>query len=84
MEFSQKQKKAITWWRQSEKQAVICDGAVRSGKTLAIGLGFFLWATASFQGRQFALCGKTAGAVRHAGGGSGGEEKYLFPVRRTG
>lgn len=54
----------MTWWRNSDRQAVICDGAVRSGKTLAMGLGFFLWATASFREQQFALCGKTAGAVR--------------------
>ena len=64
MRFSEKQKEAITWWRRGEEQAVICDGAVRSGKTLAIGLGFFLWATANFRGEKFALCGKTTGAVR--------------------
>lgn len=64
MKFSEKQKRAMTWWKNSDKQAVICDGAVRSGKTLAVGVGFFLWATACFQGQQFALCGKTAGAVR--------------------
>ncbi len=64
MEFSQKQKIAMTWWRESEKQALICDGAVRSGKTLAMGVGFFLWATAVFRGRDFAICGKTVGAVR--------------------
>lgn len=54
----------MTWWKHSDRQAVICDGAVRSGKTLAMGLGFFLWATASFREQQFALCGKTTGAVR--------------------
>lgn len=54
----------MTWWKHSDRQAVICDGAVRSGKTLAMGLGFFLWATVSFREQQFALCGKTAGAVR--------------------
>ncbi len=64
MKFSQKQKTAMTWWRKSDKQALICDGAVRSGKTLAVGVGFFLWATATFQGRNFAVCGKTVGAVR--------------------
>ena len=64
MEFSQKQKTAMTWWRKSDKQALICDGAVRSGKTLAMGVGFFLWATAAFRGRDFAICGKTVGAVR--------------------
>lgn len=64
MKFSEKQKRAMTWWREREGPAVICDGAVRSGKTLALGLGFFLWATACFQEKQFALCGKTVGAVR--------------------
>ena len=46
------------------KEAIICDGAVRSGKTLAMGLGFFLWAMVSFDGRRFALCGKTIAALR--------------------
>lgn len=44
--------------------ALVCDGAVRSGKTLAMGLGFFLWAMSCFTGRRFALCGKTRGGVR--------------------
>ncbi len=64
MKFSPRQKEAITWWRRKEHQAIICDGAVRSGKTLALGLGFFLWATATFREKDLALCGKTAGAVR--------------------
>ena len=64
MQFSDQQKRAITWWKTGEEQAVICDGAVRSGKTLAVGLGFFLWATATFREKDLAICGKTAGAVR--------------------
>ena len=66
--FSPKQRRAMGWWLpgspDGEKEAIVCDGAVRSGKTLAMGLGFFLWAQASFQGRRFALCGKTIGALR--------------------
>ena len=66
--FSPKQRRAISWWLpggpDATGEALICDGAVRSGKTLAMGLGFFLWAGASFQGRRFALCGKTIGALR--------------------
>ena len=66
--FSPKQRRAIGWWLpggpDATFEALICDGAVRSGKTLAMGLGFFLWAGASFQGRRFALCGKTIGALR--------------------
>lgn len=57
----------MNWWREEETRnldAVICDGAVRSGKTLALGLSFFLWATTCFRSRQFALCGKTVESVR--------------------
>lgn len=66
--FSEKQRKAITWWMPgsatSDREAIVCDGAVRSGKTLAMGLGFFLWAMMSFDRRRFALCGKTIAALR--------------------
>ena len=66
--FSEKQKTAMTWWMEgnphSEKDAIFCDGAVRSGKTLAMGLGFFLWAMSGFEGKKFGICGKTVEAVR--------------------
>jgi PBSX family phage terminase large subunit len=66
--FSQKQRQVLTWWRPGsphrEKQAIICDGAVRSGKTLCTGLSFFCWAMCSFQSRNFALCGRTIQSVR--------------------
>ena len=54
----------MTWWRSERWEAVICDGAVRSGKTFSMGLSFFLWAQARFDGRQFGLCGKTIGSLR--------------------
>ena len=65
--FSPKQRKAMLWWMPGSGggyEAIVCDGAVRSGKTLAMGLGFFLWAQSSFHGQRFALCGKTIGALR--------------------
>lgn len=66
--FSRKQVTAMSWWMPGSlhcsKEAIICDGAVRSGKTLAMGLGFFLWAMVSFDRRRFALCGKTIAALR--------------------
>jgi len=66
--FSPKQRRAMAWWLpgsgEEGYEAIVCDGAVRSGKTLAMGLGFFLWAQATFHGRRFALCGKTIGALR--------------------
>ena len=45
-------------------EAIICDGAVRSGKTLSMGLGFFLWACSSFRGARFGICGKTIASLR--------------------
>ena len=66
--FSPKQRRVMTWWMPGNAdagyEAIVCDGAVRSGKTMAMGLGFFLWAQASFSGQRFALCGKTIGALR--------------------
>lgn len=68
MVFSPKQRRVLTWWRPGspdrEKQAIICDGAVRSGKTLCTGLSFFCWAMCTFHHRNFALCGKTIVSVR--------------------
>ena len=65
--FSRQQRRVLTWWLAPETrglEAVICDGAVRSGKTLCMGLSFFLWAMGCFDGAVFGLCGKTATALR--------------------
>ena len=66
--FSQKQMTALTWWRPGSpheaRDAVICDGAVRSGKTFCLSLGFLLWSMTGFDGQCFALCGKTVAALR--------------------
>ncbi len=66
--FSPKQRQVLRWWSDSApergRDAIICDGAVRSGKTLCLGLSFFLWAMARYRGQQFALCGKTTESVR--------------------
>lgn len=62
--FSKKQLAVLSWWCRGSphyyKDAVICDGAVRSGKTFCAGLSFFLWSMAYFHGQAFGLCGKTA------------------------
>ena len=61
--FSPKQLQVMKWWKQ-DRDAIICDGAVRSGKTLCMGVAFLLWAMICFHDQQFALCGKTIGALR--------------------
>ena len=66
--FSEKQRTVLTWWMPGnahcDKEAIVCDGAVRSGKTLAMGLGFFLWAMVCFDGMRFGVCGKTISSLR--------------------
>ena len=65
--FSEKQRKVITWWLDddtSRRCAIICDGSVRSGKTVSMGVSFILWAMANFDSADFAICGKTITSVR--------------------
>lgn len=68
MNFSPKQLTVLTWWHPASphhgKRVIICDGAVRSGKTFCLGLSFFFWAMAEFHQNQFALCGKTIDSIR--------------------
>ena len=68
MSFSPKQRTVLTWWmpgnRNAKYDAIVCDGAVRSGKTLAMGLGFFLWAMSCFDGKKFGVCGKTIASLK--------------------
>lgn len=68
MQFSRKQLRAMSWWCPDSADAcfdaLICDGAVRSGKTLCMGLGFVCWAMANFQDRSFGICGKTVRSLR--------------------
>ena len=68
LKFSKKQRRVLTWWRPSSPDsgydAILCEGAVRSGKTLCTGLSFFCWAMTCFSQKSFALCGKSVPAVR--------------------
>ena len=66
-EFSHKQLLAMKWWNMrnyGDRDAIICDGAVRSGKTLSMSLGFIFWASKCFKGGSFAMCGKTITSLR--------------------
>ena len=66
--FSKKQLQVLTWWHDraptKDCDALICDGAVRSGKTTCMALSFVAWAFFRFSGCAFALCGKTITCVR--------------------
>lgn len=65
--FSKKQQIIFKWWRMKNTKdydGIICDGAIRSGKTSCMALSFVIWASVKFNGCSFALCGKTIGSLR--------------------
>lgn len=66
--FSEKQLKALTWWCENsphkDKDAIICDGAVRSGKTFCMSISFIAWSFSRFSNMSFAMCGKTIRSLK--------------------
>lgn len=65
--FSKRQLLAMSWWsrpRFKNRDAIICDGSVRSGKTVCMADGFLLWSMRTFNGQNFAICGKTVESLR--------------------
>lgn len=66
--FTTKQLKTLTWWAETSPKkkcnGIICDGAIRSGKTLVMSLSYVLWAMSNFNGYCFGMCGKTIASFR--------------------
>ena len=66
--FSDQQRRLIHWWRPvvraSQNDFVIADGAIRSGKTIAMIIGFLTWSQKMFSGQSFILAGNTMGALK--------------------
>lgn len=56
--ISRKQAKILAF-PYTNYDALICDGAVRSGKTSIMMWAFVQWATENFSGQRFGICGKT-------------------------
>jgi PBSX family phage terminase large subunit len=56
--FSPKQAEILRF-AYNDEETLICDGAVRSGKTIVMTLSFVLWAMTHFNHTNFAICGKT-------------------------
>ena len=61
--LSDKQKQLFRWCYDDKYKAVICDGAVRSGKTVCMVTSFILWAMKEFDGACFGICGKTVASA---------------------
>lgn len=65
--FSPRQNATLFWWTKPEHQnrdGLICDGSIRSGKTVSMAIGFIMWSMASFDNQNFAICGRTIEALR--------------------
>ena len=65
--LSKRQRLAMLWWQQlkfRDRDAIICDGSIRSGKTVCMPVGFFLWSMSQFDGQKFGICGKTIESLR--------------------
>lgn len=58
----------LEWWVEGspyeDKDGIICDGSIRSGKTTVMSLSFVMWAMETFDGENFAMCGKTIQSLR--------------------
>lgn len=57
----------MTWWNRpkfKDYDGIICDGSIRSGKTVSMTVGFILWSMSSFNNQNFAMCGKTIESLR--------------------
>ena len=61
--LSKKQRMLFNWWQPDspvkDADGIIADGAIRSGKTVAMALSFIMWAMESFDGQNFIMAGKT-------------------------
>ena len=66
--ISRRQRIVLTWWipgkKYEDSDGIIADGSIRSGKTSSMGFSFVLWAMSTFNGQNFAMCGKTIESFR--------------------
>lgn len=56
--ISEKQKRILAF-SYSDYDALICDGAIRSGKTRIMTVAFIDWAMRQFSDKRFGICAKT-------------------------
>ena len=87
MPISDKQKKILAF-PYTDYEALICDGAIRSGKTSIMTLSFVDWAMREYSGQRFGICGKTVdSAVKNIVmpyiGTTYAKERYRIQWKRT-
>ena len=57
--ISSKQFEILKFPYMKDYDALICDGAIRSGKTVFCSISFIIWAMSKFNNCNFGICGKT-------------------------
>lgn len=66
--FSKKQKRLISFWQDNSPyqdcDIVIADGAIRSGKTIAMIVSFLTYTISTFKNQNFIIAGKSAGSIK--------------------
>ncbi|WP_295209291.1 PBSX family phage terminase large subunit [Ruminococcus sp.] len=65
--LSENQTFVFRWWLRADLRdydGIICDGAVRSGKTFCLSASFVTWAMTCFDKKLFGLCSKTIVSLR--------------------
>lgn len=66
--FSKKQRQVMNWWMDNTPvhacNGIIADGAIRSGKTVSMSLGFIFWAMETFKEQNFIMAGKTISSFK--------------------
>ena len=64
---SRKQLQVQTWWlaeKIRDKDGIIADGAIRSGKTMCMSMSYITWSMENFDDENFIIAGKTVGSCR--------------------
>ena len=66
--FSKKQLKLLYWWADGspykDRDIMIADGSIRSGKTIACICSFLMFVFLHFTAENFIIAGKTIGALK--------------------
>lgn len=66
--FSKRQRMLLNWWTPGspvrDYDGIIADGAIRSGKTMAMSLSYILWAQHEFDAQNFIMAGKTIASFK--------------------
>ena len=60
---SEKQRKILAFPYTNTYRHIVCNGAIRSGKTSIMIIAFVDWAMRNFDGKAFGICSKTVSTV---------------------